>query len=1243
MNRIAKIFWVALLLLVMPLTQYAQQPGQIKLTDYNFHNLPTIEERVFLLHSIQENELFSYQLSREEGKIDIFVSEDYTCEDSNANADFDFFLENLYDEYVAYSNLDKMERGRLFVEWRYQLTDDVFIAINEDFFHQLRNRDNSTCDGADPFCTDNGLYQFPAGVNAGNLGSSTPPYYCSNFVRPNGSSTNCLYTTPNPAFYYMQIDQPGNLNIYMYSTPSHDIDFDCWGPFSDITTACSQLSCSNMVDCSYSASATENCYINNAQSGQYYILLITNYSNQTCNISFSNIGTGTTNCGILPPLVNNSGPYCVGETINLTANGQAGSSYSWTGPGNFSSTQQNPSRPNCTMNMAGTYTCTISVGSATNSATTEVVIYPMPTANFNFTSVCVGNATTFTSTSTTNPSGQQINSYNWNFGDGQTGQGANTTHTYANAGTYQATLTVSTGGHCTSQITKTVTVYDLPTCNFTYTTVCQGTATQFNSTATSPQGNPITSYQWNFGDGQTGQGQSVSHTYAQAGTYQVTHTVNTSGSCSNQRMQNVPVNAQPSPTASATPATIIYGGTATLTANAGGQGSYNFHWEPADKVINPNNQTTQTVQLFETTTFTCTVTNPQGNCTGSTQITVAIEGSNMTATATADQNVLCEGESTTLHAQPAGGTGNYTYSWTPANTLNNANIQNPIATPPLGTTTYTCQVNDGYTTQNATISITVYPHVESDISASICPDDTYNFFGEMLSQEGTYDHTIESHYGCDSTIHLHLSHYETYETPITRHFCQGETYTFYGDQLTSSGIYYHTLDSQHGCDSVIRLNLVEDPRYEYYLTESTCEGGPGFLFDGQYLQPRTEPYTFTYNTIAGCDSIYHIQVDESEYNSKNYNVSICATEYTWPSNGHTYYETGVYFDTLQYEGSCDSTLVLNLELRPSYSNEVVTTSCDTYVWNNDQYNVHNMSFNHSTTYTHHYTNVYGCESEVTLFLTINDHDETITPKVRACDEYFWDPQGHEIIYSDHEDLVYRAPSTADDHSYHRTYKNQAGCDSLVSCNMEFEYTPQPTEVYPVDANNTTPHWVVTATDFQINSYDFGIYEELHPATCTWDSIVWKFENSDVRWILEPDLSTSPVGKRCKIYVLEYVADTVWLDATVYNECAPDGKKERYWFISSFYGVEEQQESTADFSVVPNPNNGMMMIQFEKLTGKIDLKVYDMTGNLIDHLDTYSIGGPEKLQYNMKHCAEGIYFFVATGKEGTVAKKVVIKR
>ena len=421
MNTKKKLSLAAILLVLMPLALWAQPSHLTKVGELNIHNMRSIEERVVILHTIQASDIYSYVYNETEDRFDIFAPANYTCDDTGDSPDFDTFLESCYDEWVAYNNLDKNERGALFVQWRYQLEDYVFTAVNEEFYHQWRNRDgNASCDGAEPFCTDNGAYNFPAGVNAGNLGSSQSlPYYCSGFTRPNGTSSSCLYTTPNPAFYYMQIDEPGNLDILIYSNPRYDIDFDCWGPFSDINTACDQLSCSNMVDCSYAAgSGDEHCYINNAQTGQYYILLLTNYGNQTCNILFQNTGTGSTNCSILPPLVDGGGPYCVGETINLVANGQAGASYSWTGPGGYTSNQQNPSRPNCTLAMAGTYTCTITVGNQSNSSTTDIVVYAQPTANFTNTTVCVGNATQFTSTSTTNPTGQSIGSYQWNFGDG---------------------------------------------------------------------------------------------------------------------------------------------------------------------------------------------------------------------------------------------------------------------------------------------------------------------------------------------------------------------------------------------------------------------------------------------------------------------------------------------------------------------------------------------------------------------------------------------------------------------------------------------------------------------------------------------------------------------------------------------------------------------------------------------------------------------------------------------------------
>ena len=1317
----------ALLLAVMPLKNWAQTPYRQYSNDgilLNAFEIDNLDFRVYLFYSLAQDEQFEILVNEEPGQFSITSGDDEGI--VNLSEAFEAFYRKTNADF---SLLTKVDIYNQMSHWKNCIPSTCFASMMMDItLRNSRPNDNNHCVDSDPFCTSD-VITFDAATSsqtADDLEGTT-------------LQDGCISSSPNPSWYHMRIQTAGPFVIHMEghdpsSGTTRDIDFCIWGPFTDPTAPCvAQLTTDKIIDCSYSASYTEDIYLGYQISehdhggssladgsityhvpevGEYYILMICNYSQQPCTISFTKTqGVGETDCGILPGIVNNDGPYCVGETINLTVNQQAGATYTWTGPNGYTATGISPSRPNCTLNMAGTYTCTTAVGAQTTTASTEVVIYPQPTANFTNTTVCVGNATQFTSTSTTNPTGQSIGSYQWNFGDGSTGTGANPAHTYANPGTYQVTLTVSTGnGHCTDQITKTVTVSAPPTASFNATTVCQGQATQFTSTST---GQGISNYQWNFGDGSTGSGQNTTHTFAQPGTHQVTLTVQTSGGCTDQVTQTVTVNAQPtanftatnvcqgSPmqftststgdqinsyqwtfgdgqngtgqtashnytsagsypvtltvqtaggctdtytqnvevyampvaSASAQPSTVIYGANATLTANAGAQGVFSFHWEPANLVVNPDAQTTQTVALQETQTFTVTITNPQGGCTSTAQVIVSIDGSSLLAMATADQTDLCDGESTTLHAIPSGGAIEaYTFSWSPAGSLSNPNSQNPVASPALGNTTYTCHVSDGFTDIDVSVTLHVHPNVEHDIYQTICDNDTYSYFGEDIHTPGIYDHTLHTQFGCDSIVHLHLDNWQTYETPISDHFCQGEQYNFHGDVLNAPGTYYHTLYSAHGCDSVIRLNLLQNPRYEFDLWESTCQGGDGYYFAGQYYQPSPDAYNFTYNTQQNCDSIIHLHVEESLYNSKSYNISLCGTQYTWPSNGVTYYESGVYYDTLQYAGNCDSTLILNLEIRPNYSDEVVVSSCDTYRWKNDNFNV-DMTFTESTVYTHQYTNAFGCPSEATLYLTISSHDEYdfVVPEEEACDEYFWDPMGHEIVYTDHDGLVYDMSGT-----YHRTYTNVADCDSLVTMRIQLEYTPHPTPIYPMDANNTAPHWVVTASEFQINSYDFNLWDT-NP-NCYWDTVTWTCVGAP-DWIIEP---FGAKGKCCKVYVLNHVDDTIWLTAHAFNRCAPDeGVMQRYWMVCSFYGIDELTD--ADFSVVPNPNNGQMTLNFDNLTGKINVKVYDMKGALIDDFQTYNNAGPSTYTYQMRNRADGIYYFVATGKEGTIAKKVIIRR
>ncbi|MCD4745444.1 MAG: T9SS type A sorting domain-containing protein [Bacteroidales bacterium] len=84
----------------------------------------------------------------------------------------------------------------------------------------------------------------------------------------------------------------------------------------------------------------------------------------------------------------------------------------------------------------------------------------------------------------------------------------------------------------------------------------------------------------------------------------------------------------------------------------------------------------------------------------------------LTVTATANPSEICNGESSQLYALPSGGTGNYSYEWSPQTGLSDPYIYNPIATP-TETTTYTVNVDDGVNIVNADVTVTVYPVPET--------------------------------------------------------------------------------------------------------------------------------------------------------------------------------------------------------------------------------------------------------------------------------------------------------------------------------------------------------------------------------------------------------------------------------------------------------------------------------------------------------------------------------------------------
>ena len=177
------------------------------------------------------------------------------------------------------------------------------------FCFSLNGQTNTNCANMSGICTNTGL-TFQANSGVPDASTSNP-----------GNNYGCLFSSPNPAWYYLEISQTGSLSMTL--SAAQDIDFIMWGPFPNLVNAvanCNSYSAADIVPdlpagcggffgpvctqqgCSYSASNIETPSISNALAGEVYVLLVTNYANVVQNISLvQSGGSGGTNCNVLNP------------------------------------------------------------------------------------------------------------------------------------------------------------------------------------------------------------------------------------------------------------------------------------------------------------------------------------------------------------------------------------------------------------------------------------------------------------------------------------------------------------------------------------------------------------------------------------------------------------------------------------------------------------------------------------------------------------------------------------------------------------------------------------------------------------------------------------------------------------------------------------------------------------------------------------------------------------------------------
>jgi hypothetical protein len=200
--------------------------------------------------------------------------------------------------------------------------------------------------------------------------------------------------------------------------------------------------------------------------------------------------------------------------------------------------------------------------------------------------------------------------------------------------------------------------------------------------------------------------------------------------------------------------------------------------------------------------------------------------------------------------------------------------------------------------------------------------------------------------------------------------CDSYTWIDGNTYSTSNNTAIFTLTNAAGCDSVVTLDLTILNTTSGTDVQTACDSYT--WIDGNTYSTSNNTATYTLTNAAGCDSVVTLNLTINNSNTGSETITSCDS-YTWPANGNTYNSTGTYTTTLTNVAGCDSVVTLNLTINNSNTGSETITSCDNYTWP-----ANGNTYNSTGTYTTTLTNIAGCDSVVTLNLTINTVSDVTT-------------------------------------------------------------------------------------------------------------------------------------------------------------------------------------------------------------------------------------------------------------------------
>ncbi len=325
--------------------------------------------------------------------------------------------------------------------------------------------------------------------------------------------------------------------------------------------------------------------------------------------------------------------------------------------------------------------------------------------------------------------------------------------------------------------------------------------------------------------------------------------------------------------------------------------------------------------------------------------------------------------------------------------------------------------------------------------------------------------------------------------------------------------------------------------------------------DGNTYSSSNNTTTWTLTNSSGCDSVVTLELTINNSNT-GVDIQTACDSYTW-IDGNTYTTSNNSATwTLTNASGCDSVVTLDLTINNSNTGVDIQIACDSYTWiDGNNY----TTSNNSATWT--LTNASGCDSVVTLDLTINNSNTGVDVQT-ACDSYTW---------------IDGNTYTNSNNTVTWTLTNEAGCDSVVTLDLTINNV----------SDNTTNVSGITILANNLN------------ATYAWLDC----DNNYAIINGETNASFTPITNG------NYVVELTENGCTDTSACV----------AITTVGIIENT-FIEEFTLYPNPTNGLFSIEFNSPQQNIALKISDASGKLIDNKNYHQV---DLIEYELNQ-PKGIY-------------------